>query len=227
MVHARVPAAAARKVGENSACGAQTGQQELTEMGACSGDEALQRGGAYRRAGRRGPGSRLRKCRAMSSPPARTSCCASRSRIVGGSFGKGATAILAAAICRSRDSPWILNQSADLSPVAGSAQRTQPVFKSSRIRRLSRLTSSSRIAGQLAAAGPAQVVTRHRLLSWVQGSARPDAGTAPRSAADLPAPGAHCTGSAAQLVLPRLRGGCTKHGIARVQDHMHGSATRA
>ena len=60
---------------------------------ACGGQESLQRGGPYRRAGRRGPGSRPRRCRPVSSPPARTSRSASRSRIVGASFGRGATAI--------------------------------------------------------------------------------------------------------------------------------------
>ena len=55
--------------------------------------ESLQRGGPYRRAGRRGPSSRPRRCRPMSSPPARTSRSASRSRIAGASFGRGATAI--------------------------------------------------------------------------------------------------------------------------------------
>ena len=60
---------------------------------ACGGQESLQRGGPYRRARRRGPGSRLRRCRPVSSPPPRTSRSASRSRIVGASFGRGATAI--------------------------------------------------------------------------------------------------------------------------------------
>ena len=60
---------------------------------ACGGQESLQRGGPYRRARRRGPGSRLRWCRPVSSPPPRTSRSASRSRIVGASFGRGATAI--------------------------------------------------------------------------------------------------------------------------------------
>ena len=58
---------------------------------ACGGQESLQRGGPYRRARRRGPGSRLRWCRPVSSPPPRTSRGASRSRIAGASFGRGAT----------------------------------------------------------------------------------------------------------------------------------------
>ena len=61
---------------------------------ACGGQESVQRGGPYRRAGRRGPGSRPRRCRPVSSPPARTSRSASRSRIAGASFGRGATAML-------------------------------------------------------------------------------------------------------------------------------------
>ena len=55
--------------------------------------KSVQSWGPYRRVGRRGPGSRPRWCRPMSSPPPRTSRGASRSRIAGASFGRGATAI--------------------------------------------------------------------------------------------------------------------------------------